>query len=283
MKLQYLVSFLLIWIIIIFLIPNGEGLLRQYWYFFFIGLIGAVVANSTGAGGGIIFVPFFTTLGLTETETLATSIIIQSFGMTAGAVGWLISIKNCTHHFTSDSYKLQKELLFIAGPASVIGVLCAQYLITSPPFHMIDLFQAFSIIFGSALLFITLIKRAQIHTRHSLNTIDHYLIIVTSFIGGLMTAWISIGIGEIVAILLIIRHFPIMIAVSTGVCLSSLSVLAAAPYHIELSNPVWGIILFAAPAAVIGGSIARFLSFRLGPVRLKIFFATWILATGISM
>ena len=108
-------------------------------------------------------------------------------------------------------------------------------------------------------------------------------IAVASFIGGLITAWISIGIGEIIAIYLIIRHIPIMMAVSTGGCLSSISVLAAAPYHIAQSNPVWEIVLFAAPAAIIGGTIARFLSFRLGPVRLKIFFATWVLATGLSM
>ena len=246
------------------------------------GLGGAIVANSTGAGGGIIFIPFFSALGITETETLATSIIIQSFGMTAGAIGWLTSIKN-SKHFSRDSFKLQKKLLIIAAPATVSGTLCAQYIITSPPFNMVDIFRVFSIVFGAALLLITLAKHAQTHTRHHLNLSDHYLLIFTSFIGGLMTAWISIGIGEIVAIVLIIRHFPIMIAVSTGVCLSSLSVLAAAPYHVALSHPVWEIILFAAPAAIIGGTIARFLSFRLGPVRLKIFFATWILATGLSM
>ena len=282
MKIQYLVGFLLIWIITILLIPNGEELLVQYWYFFFIGLIGAVVANSTGAGGGIIFVPFFSTLGLSDTETLATSIIIQSFGMTAGAIGWLISIKHGIH-FPRDSFALQKKLLIIASPAAIAGVMTAQYVITSLPFNMTDIFRTFSVLFGAALLFITLIKHAQIHTRHHLNFTDYYLLIVVAFIGGLMTAWISIGIGEMIAILLIIRHFPIMIAISTGVCLSSLSVLAAAPYHIALSTAAWEIILFAAPAAIIGGSVARFLSFRLGPVRLKIFFATWVLATGLSM
>lgn len=282
MKTPYLILFLLIWIILLLVIPNSLDLVKQYWHFFFIGITGAVVANSTGAGGGIIFVPFFSALGINGTETLATSILIQSFGMTAGAIGWLISLKD-GKHFLHDSFELQKKLLIIAAPAAIIGVLCAQYIIISPPFQMLDIFRVFSIVFGGILLFITLLKKAQVHTRHQLNSTDQYLLIAGSFIGGLITAWISIGIGEIIAILLIMRHFPIMIAVSTGVCLSSLSVLIAAPFHILSANPVWEIVLFAAPAAVIGGSFARFLSFRLGPVRLKIFFATWVLATGLSM
>ena len=270
------------WIILLSLIPGTLDLVQQYWYFFLVGITGAIVANATGAGGGIVFVPFFSALGISSTEILATSILIQSFGMTAGAISWLTSIRQGIH-FSHDSFALQKKLLQIASPAAITGVLCAQFLVTSPPFHMLDIFQVFSVIFGAILLFITLLKNQHSHTRHYLKSIDKYLLVIVSFIGGMVTTWISIGIGEIVAIFLIMRHIPIMIAVSTGVCLSSITVLTAAPYHITLSNPVWGIVLFAAPAAIIGGTIARFLALRLGPVRLKIFFAAWVLATGLSM
>ena len=257
MKLRHLFLFLLIYIVSLAVIPNSLDLVKNYWYFFFVGLAGAVVANSTGAGGGIIFVPFFSTLGISSTETLATSILIQAFGMTAGAIGWLISIRD-SKHFSQDSFKLQKKILITAAPAAIIGVLCAQYIILSPPFQMLDIFRVFSVVFGATLLFITLLKKAQVHIRHHINTTDQYLLIASSFIGGLMTAWISIGIGEIVAIMLIMRHFPIMIAVSTGVCLSSLSVLSAVPFHIVQATPVLEIILFAAPAAVLGGFLPGF-------------------------
>lgn len=282
MKLRYLILLLLIWIIVLTANPNSLELVKHYWHFFFVGIIGAIVANSTGAGGGIIFIPFFSALGITTTETLATSILIQSFGMTAGSIGWLISIK-AGKHFSRDSLELQKKILIITALPAIIGVLCAQYIVVSPPYNMIDTFRIFSVVFGAALLLITLLKKAQSHTRHHLNFTDQYLLITASFIGGLITAWISIGIGELIAIILILRHIPIMIAVSTAVCLSAITVIAAAPYHVALSNPIWEIVLFAAPAAVIGGTVARFLSFRLGPIRLKIFFATWILATGLSM
>lgn len=282
MKPRYLIGLVIIWFVILVNIQDINSILLDYWYFFLIGITGAIVANSTGAGGGIIFIPFFSALGITASETLASSIMIQTFGMTAGAIGWISSI-NKNDHFSRESSNLQKTILLYSAPAAITGVLFAQYVLVTPPFQMLMIFRVFSIVFGVALLWITLIKKEHVRTKHHINAAERIMLSVSAFLGGLITAWISIGIGEIMAIVLIMRHFPIMLAVSTGVCLSSISVLTAAPYHIIQDNPVWQIVLFAAPAAIIGGSIARFLSFRLGPVRLKIFFATWVLVTGLSM
>ncbi len=33
--------------------------LVDYWLFSFLGVIGAIFANSTGAGGGVVFIPMF--------------------------------------------------------------------------------------------------------------------------------------------------------------------------------------------------------------------------------
>jgi len=53
-----------------------------------LGVVGAVFANLSGAGGGVVFIPVFSELGLTESQSVATSFAIQSFGMTAGAITW---------------------------------------------------------------------------------------------------------------------------------------------------------------------------------------------------
>ena len=78
-----------VWIILFSLSANKLNLVSDYGYFILLGVVGAIVANSTGAGGGIIFIPFFTALGLGVNESLGTSIVIQCFGMTAGAISWL--------------------------------------------------------------------------------------------------------------------------------------------------------------------------------------------------
>ncbi|WP_259366763.1 sulfite exporter TauE/SafE family protein [Colwellia sp. BRX8-7] len=62
--------------------------IREYGVFSFIGLLGGIFANSTGAGGGVVFIPLFNQLNFTEQQSIATSFAIQCFGMTAGAFTW---------------------------------------------------------------------------------------------------------------------------------------------------------------------------------------------------
>jgi uncharacterized membrane protein YfcA len=271
--------------LIFFLISDDNlQLFSDYSYFFLIGIVGAVVANATGAGGGIIFIPFFTALGLAGNETLGTSILIQCFGMTAGTVSWLTT----SHIVKSNSYhlfKLISQLLIICGSASIIGVLCGQYLLVPENATlMVDLFRVFSVAFGMVLLSIMFFSHKQRHTQFDLVHFDIILLAMISFVGGLITAWISVGIGEVVAIVLILRRYPTMVAISIGVATTAITVLTAAYYHIAVIDSVnWSIIQFAVPGAILGGTFAYLLSEKLGPVRLKIFFSIWIILTGIFM
>ena len=77
-------------------IDEPQLVLKNYYHFLILGLIGAIVANSTGAGGGIVFIPAFTALGVSGLSALGTSLAIQCFGMTAGALSWLYAMhKGC--------------------------------------------------------------------------------------------------------------------------------------------------------------------------------------------
>jgi len=258
-------------------------LILGYGHFFFVGLLGAVVANSTGSGGGIIFIPFFSAMGLTGLQSLGTSIFIQCFGMTAGSFSWLLSMKSSRHTFKGQD-RLIKQLLLLCGMATITGVLVAQYWVTDPGIAMTMIFRWFSVLFGICLLINALGHHRKHHTRHSLSATDRFAVLIVSFLGGMLVAWISIGVGEWIALYIIFRRFPTMMAICIGVCMSSIAVLTAAFYHAwVMSNVVWEVLLFSAPAAVVGGIFAKYLSFRLGPGRLKIFFGTWILATGLIM
>lgn len=278
----------IVWLIT-FVLSAGKlqlaiDLVVDYGYFFLVGIVGAVVANSTGAGGGIIFIPFFSALGIHGTQAVGTSILIQCFGMTAGAVSWLTS----SHIAKTNSFHLNHlifQLLIICGGSAVVGILCGQYLfVAEDPALMILTFKIFSVVFGFVLLAIIFFSHRQIHTQFDLLNFDLYLLMLASFIGGLITAWISVGVGEIVAIVLILRRYPTMVAIALGVIVSSISVFTAAFQHIAvLASINWSVIQFAAPGAILGGTFAYLLSERLGPVRLKIFFALWIIITGLLM
>jgi len=260
-----------------------KTLLAGYGHFFFIGLLGAIVANSTGSGGGVIFIPFFSAMGLTSQQVLGTSIFIQCFGMTAGSFSWLLSMRKTRHSFKEQS-QLIKYLLVRSGIATITGVLVAQYWVVDPGISMTMIFRWFSVLLGISLLINALSHHKKHHSRHNLSGFDRSAVLIVSFLGGMLVAWISIGVGEWIALYLIFRRFPTMVAICIGVCVSSIAVLTASIYHVwVVSNVVWEILLFAAPAAVIGGIFAKHLSFRLGPGRLKIFFGTWILVTGLIM
>lgn len=270
-----------------FLLLNTNNLIdtfSEYWYFTILGLFGAIIANSTGAGGGIVFVPFFSSLGMAATEIIGTSIVIQCFGMTAGTISWLTSSKLVSYGSTH-LFKLISKLMIISGFFSILGILTAQYvLIVSDSESLVIIFRLLSVFFGVTIIMMLLKKNKISQTNYIVNNIDYVFISSIAFVGGLVTAWISIGIGEIVATYLIIRKYPAMAAISLGVTLSSISVLTASYQHIAILNSVnWEVVSFAAPAAIIGGTYAYLLSEKLGSNRLKLFFAMWILVTGIAM
>lgn len=277
------VATLTLWAAVFYLVEDPTRLLTGYWHFFLLGICGAIAANSTGAGGGIVFIPAFTSLGVGETAALGTSIAIQCFGMTAGSISWMGSIHR-GEHGGKPSIRLTHKLLLYSGTSAVAGMLCGQYLLPTLAGHITVIFKYFSIFFGFLLLLVTLRKNKHRQIHYAVRRKDVPLITVTCFIGGLVTSWISVGAGEFVALLLFLLGYPTMISVCIAVCISSMSVLSGLPYHLFITGSIyWEILLFAAPAAIIGGSIARYLAERLGATRLKIFFATWILATGLAM
>lgn len=269
-------------ICLVFIIENPLQLILDYGQFFFLGLGGAIVANSTGAGGGIVFIPAFTSMGVVGISALGTSLAIQCFGMTAGSLSWLHAMHN-KNYGGHQTIQLTYKLLLLAGVTSTLGMLCAQYLLVVPSWPIETIFKYFSILFGAVLLF-AIVKRKDIVRIDHLRRRDIPLIAIVCFLGGIITSWISIGAGEWLAILLFFLGYPTMVVVCVAVCISSMVVLIGIPYHIWIVDSIsWQILLFAAPAAIIGGSIARLLSELLGPVKLKIFFSIWVLATGLFM
>lgn len=275
---------LLIPSIILFLfIENPIQLISEYGQFFFLGLAGAIVANSTGAGGGIVFIPAFTSMGVIGVSALGTSLAIQCFGMTAGSLSWLYSMYS-QRLDGKGALQLIYQLLVLSGISAVLGMLSAQYYFSPPVWPIEEIFKYFSIFFGIVLLFAILRRNKNKQTHNRLRRRDIPVITIVCFLGGVITSWISIGAGEWLAILLFFLGYPTMAVVCVAVCISSIVVLAGIPYHIWVVDSIsWQILLFAAPAAILGGSIARLLSERLGPVRLKIFFSIWVLATGLFM
>jgi uncharacterized membrane protein YfcA len=255
--------------------------LAQIFLYFFIGIVAATIANSTGAGGGIVFLPIFIGLGFSPAESLSTSIAIQCFGMTSGALTWInYRKKECKE------YPKQWQSFYVIFPISALsscaGLLITQSLISQPPLDIELLFAIFSLVIGTVILLRTLRIKKEYHGRaHSLSSAEIIGLTVISFVGGTITSWLSIGIGEILLIYLIFLGFRLNVAVASAVCVSASSVLIASPFHI-LSNTIRiDVLMYAALGALIGGVIARYLATYLGAHKLKIATSIWIILSAI--
>ncbi|MFC4701753.1 sulfite exporter TauE/SafE family protein [Glaciecola siphonariae] len=272
------------WIVLLSVQPNLYDLLDEYVSFVFLGVLGAIFANSTGAGGGVVFVPFFNQLALSSQTIVATSFAIQCCGMTAGALTWYRHYR--ASHKLDPQWSMMPKGLSYTVPFSIAGILFAQFAFghyTDAVQNSLHLyFGLFSIalavcIYGS----IPLMKRNTFLT--ALLPIDIVALCMIALGGGVITAWLSVGVGELVAVYLILRGFNITFAIALAVILSAMSVWAAIVYHLFISQAIyWQIVLFAGAGAVIGGMIAKHVVLFFSPKRLKIFFATWVMVMGLA-
>jgi len=255
----------------------------RYGHFFIIGIFAATVANSTGAGGGIVFIPAFIALGLSPLESLATSFAIQCFGMTAGALSWL-SYRRIEINKHAKQWHSFFKIMLLSCAGSITGIQFTQQLMPSPPIDVELLFSVFSLIVGLVILHRTLKINHESPGRISvLETQESILIFVACLVGGALTAWLSIAVGEILAIVLIFLGFRVNLAIAAAVCVTSVSVLSAIPFHVYTSEAVnLNVLVFAAPGALIGGALARRLAIYLGAHRLKIFMACWIIISAFT-
>ncbi len=268
-------------------INGGQWVLSkavEFGHFFLLGIGGAIVANATGAGGGIVFIPAFSTLGLSQSEALSTSIMIQCFGMTAGTISWFISLKSRVTIYQRYRHFLVRAIL-TAGLSSVTGVVVSQLWLRSEiTVSMLTVFSVLSILFGLILLFSNLYPGAKTFPKAVMTAPYYFLMIPLCFVGGVITSVISIGVGEILLILLFLCKYPVHVSICVAVCVSAITVICCAPYQmIAEQTVVWDIVAFAAPAAVAGGILGRYFALLLGASRIKLFCAIWILATGIMI
>lgn len=278
-------ALLLLWLAIVLMQSDSLTLIAEYGAFSLLGVIGAIFANATGAGGGVVFIPFFNQLNFDVFTSIATSFAIQCCGMTAGAITWWSHYRR--HEQENKDWQELLMLINLTVPFSVLGIGIAQWHQFSSPgldiadhIHMV--FGVFSILLAIA-IFATIGRLRQRSFNQTLAISDYIAIPAISFIGGIVTAWLSIGVGELIAVYLIIRRFNVTFAIAVAVILSAFSVWAGVVHHALLTGAIyWPVVLFAGAGAIVGGILARYLVLFFSATNLKIFFAGWVLLLGIT-
>lgn len=255
-----------------------------------IGLFGALIANSTGVGGGVVFVPAFSMLretgimDVSPAQTVGVSFAIQCFGMTTGSLTWLNRLRRQpAGNPETVQFRQLGLIIAIVLPLSLASMLATQFLARPDPLVSFLLFKIFSITLGMALLFQLFLSRGTRPARKTFEQADYLALTVIGVAGGVATAMFSVGVGELMALYLFLRRFPLELTVASAVMVSAVSVLAGVPYHLIAGNLIFEILVFAAPAVILGGFLAPRLTVWLGAFRLKLGASIWIVTSSAAL
>ncbi len=273
-------------------VDTDSGLIEALWFLPGIGVVGAIVANASGTGGGVVFVPVFNALrdhgvmALDPLQVVAVSMGIQAFGMSLGALRWTDRL----HHQhepgplearvrASDYWRVCALVLALSLPA----LLATQRLVAFDGRAVLLGYKSFSIVLGCALVVATWTVNRAVPERDRLARIDLAMLAAIAIPGGVLTALFSVGIGELVAFYLFLRHYPVVLCVGTACIVSAASVVAGLAWHIEAGTVQWEVVLLAAPGAMLGAFLARPIALALGPRRLKTAGGAWIALSALYL
>lgn len=274
--------------------PKDTGLWPDLWFVPGVGVVGAIIANASGTGGGVVFIPVFNALremGAWQFDPLrvtAISMGIQAFGMSVGALRW------------TDRVLHQPIVPAHANEAPVryrdYGAVCLLVLAITLPIQLLTqlnsntdgqtilyAYKGFSVLLGIALIAATWTVNRDAPERGALTPLDFAVLAILSVPGGFITALFSVGIGELVAFYLFLRHFPMVLAVGTACVISAVSMIAGTALNQQAGIIAWDIVLLAAPGAMLGAILARPIALWLGPRKLKTLGGIWIVFSALYL
>jgi len=263
-------------------LPASLAIVKDNIAYTFLGVLGAIFANATGAGGGVVFIPAFEQLNFSSAQSVATSFGIQCLGMTTGAIAWTRYFRAQPQDGTTQPWLPFVTIVALVSPGSVVGLWWIYGADIAPPASLSTLFAGFSVVLGLAILVTSLwLKPAADRVRVRLSSVDLVAVALIGVGGGAVTAWLSVGVGELLAIYLILRRFDAIMAVASAVVVSAVTVLAGIAEHLIFNPQLFGeVVLFAGPGAVVGALLARRLASRLPVLQLKLLFSIWVLLMG---
>ncbi len=273
-------------------VETDAALLQRLWFLPGVGVVGAIIANASGTGGGVVFVPVFNALHdlgemtLDPLQVTAVSMGIQAFGMSLGALRWTDRLYHQKPPAPLEARTRVRDFWLVSALVAAIAVpalLATQRLVPFDGHAVLLGYKTFSIILGIALIMATWTINFNAPERSALSKFDLAMLALIAIAGGAITALFSVGIGELVAFYLFLRHYPVLLCVGTACVISSLSVISGLVWHIEHGTVQWEVVLLAAPGAMLGALFARPVALWLGPRKLKTAGGAWIVLSALYL
>lgn len=238
----------LVWLAVYSLaFPDPVALAAHRWPLVFVGLAGAIIGNVTAIGGGLVFVPtMIFAYNIDPVAALKLAFLSQAVGMTSGASGWL------------NRGEVPLRLLRWTVPTLLLGSLVSSFGIRPNPMLVKGLFGPITITAGLLTLF-TLNRQGGCH---DLPARANWPVAVVSFFGGMITGWVAIGEGEIIAAFCMLAyHLNANRSLGLGVVLLSINSIFLALLHaLHFGGVPWDMAIFTMLGCLWGGRLGPFVA-----------------------
>jgi uncharacterized membrane protein YfcA len=265
----WLVAVAAAWVVVYAVVaPEPLRLLQRNFYLVPVGLFGAIVGNVTAVGGGLVFIPIMIFLvHLDPVQALKLAILSQAFGMTSGAIGW------------ARRGVLPRKLLLIALPGLLVGSTISTLVIRPSAILVKGVFGPVSIAIG----LLTLVLLGRSGTRDNLPKSATLPLILASCIGGLITGWVAIGEGEIVAASMMLGFgLSADRGIALGVALLSINSIYLSILHQAFMGGLpWSMAAFTAFGCIFGARLGPYFTQWISHKTLKVLFAIVAVSDGI--
>lgn len=253
--------------------PEPIALFRRNWVFILVGICGAFLGNISAVGGGIVFIPVMIFIFHTPAvSALKIALASQVFGMTSGAVGWI------------QKKVVPLQALRLTVPGLLIGSTISTLVIHPTAILVKGLFGPVSIFLGVITLVLSR-RGSEKEAAWEVPKSATLPVAVASVLGGLVTGWVAIGEGEIIAALLMLVYgMNVASCIGLGVVLLSINSIYLALLHQfvpGLGGIPWEVAAFTGFGCVFGARLAPYLSRRSNPIVLKMIFSTIAIGDGV--
>jgi len=248
--------------------PHPGALAARNWELVLVGVVGAMIGNITAIGGGLVFIPVLMFAYNADPVTaLKLAFVTQAVGMTSGASGWL------------RRGEVPLRLLRWTVPTLVLGALISTFVFHPQPMLVKGLFGPITIIAG----LLTLLTMDRTGGSDDLPRRANWPLAGMSLLGGLVTGWVAIGEGEIIAAFCMLAYgLKATRALGLGVVLLSInSILLALIHSLIIGGVPWEMAIFTMLGVLWGGRLGPYLAQWISLHTAKKIFATIAILDGL--
>ncbi len=242
----------------------------EYWYMFPVSVIIAILANSSGFSGGVLFQPVYNLfLNLPIQTAVATGIATETIGMTSGAVRYIY-------------YKMvELPVGFTMVMLTIPGVVLGNHALLVINGNLLKLVLGFIIIFIASMQFINALRKFY-GTKENIPVEDIYPFMWIPPIGGFFSASTGTGVCELSQPLLEKGlNVKTKRANATAILVEATADWIITILNLQAGLIMWELWIFTGSGVLIGGQIGPYVA-RFLPVRLiKIVFSVSVIIIGI--